>query len=71
MDDKECANCHIPQGETPFDASILGAHVVPNDTPATYPPNPDTLISSVMVTITGVTNASAGAEDHHPPGSRT
>lgn len=60
MDDNQCANCHIPQGETPFDASILGAHVVENDTPATYPANPNTLISSVVVTITGVTNASAG-----------
>jgi OmcA/MtrC family decaheme c-type cytochrome len=59
-DDKQCANCHIPQGETPFDASILGAHVVANDTPATYPQNPDTLISSVVVTITGVTNGAAG-----------
>jgi OmcA/MtrC family decaheme c-type cytochrome len=59
-DDTQCANCHIPQGETPFDASILGAHVVPNDTPATYPQNPDTLISSVVVTITGVTNGAAG-----------
>jgi OmcA/MtrC family decaheme c-type cytochrome len=59
-DDTQCANCHVPQGETPFDASIMGAHVVPNDTPATYPPNPDTLISSVVVTITGVTNANAG-----------
>jgi OmcA/MtrC family decaheme c-type cytochrome len=59
-DDSECANCHIPQGETPFDASILGAHVVANDTPAAYPPNPDTLISSVVVTITGVTNGLAG-----------
>ena len=59
-DDTECANCHIPQGETPFDASILGAHVVANDTPAAYPPNPDTLISSVVVTITGVTNTLAG-----------
>ena len=59
-DDTQCANCHIPKGETPFDASILGAHVVANDTPAAYPPNPDTLISSVVVTITGVTNALAG-----------
>jgi OmcA/MtrC family decaheme c-type cytochrome len=59
-DDTQCANCHIPQGEMPFDASIMGAHVVANDTPATYPQNPDTLISSVVVTITGVTNASAG-----------
>jgi OmcA/MtrC family decaheme c-type cytochrome len=59
-DDKLCSTCHIPQGEFPFDASILGAHVVENDTPATYPSNPDTLISSVVVTITGVTNTSAG-----------
>ena len=59
-DDTQCANCHIPQGETPFDASIMGAHVVANDTPATYPQNPDTLISSVVVTITGVTNTNAG-----------
>jgi OmcA/MtrC family decaheme c-type cytochrome len=59
-DDTQCADCHIPQGETPFDASILGAHVVPGDTPAAYPLNPDTLISSVVVTITGVTNTNAG-----------
>jgi OmcA/MtrC family decaheme c-type cytochrome len=55
-DDTQCVNCHIAQGETPFDASIKGAHVVANDTKATYPQNPDTLISSVFVTITGVTN---------------
>ncbi|HLY19359.1 MAG TPA: OmcA/MtrC family decaheme c-type cytochrome [Bryobacteraceae bacterium] len=60
MDDNECANCHIAKGETPFDASILGAHVVANDTPAAYPANPNTLISSVVVTITGVTNGVAG-----------
>jgi OmcA/MtrC family decaheme c-type cytochrome len=59
-DDTQCANCHMPQGETPFDASIMGAHVVANDTPAAYPPNPDTLISSVVVTITGVTKTTAG-----------
>ena len=60
QDDTECANCHIPKGETPFDASILGAHVVATDTPSSYPPNPDTLISSVVVKITGVTNHLAG-----------
>lgn len=59
-DDTQCANCHVAQGETPFDASILGAHVVENDTAATYPQNPNTLISSVVVTITNVTNTSAG-----------
>jgi OmcA/MtrC family decaheme c-type cytochrome len=60
LDDTECANCHIPQGETPFDASILGAHVVANDTAAAYPPNPDTLITSVVINITGITNGLAG-----------
>lgn len=28
-DDKLCSNCHIPQGELEFDASILGAHANP------------------------------------------
>ncbi len=59
-DDNQCANCHVPQGETPFDASILGAHVVENDTAATYSQNPDTLIASVNVTITNVANTNAG-----------
>ena len=29
FDDNQCANCHIPQGEMDFDASIKGAHVAP------------------------------------------
>lgn len=29
IDDTLCANCHIPQGELDFDASIKGAHVIP------------------------------------------
>ncbi|HUO27943.1 MAG TPA: OmcA/MtrC family decaheme c-type cytochrome [Bryobacteraceae bacterium] len=59
-DDTQCANCHIPQGETPFDASILGAHVVSSDTAAQYSPNPDTLIAGINLAITGVTNTTAG-----------
>jgi len=59
-DDTECTNCHIPQGETPFDASILGAHVVPSDTALTYPPNPDALITGAAIHITGVTSTAAG-----------
>jgi OmcA/MtrC family decaheme c-type cytochrome len=59
-DDTQCANCHIPKGETPFDASILGAHTVEFDTPQTFPPNPDSLIASVNIHITGVTNNLAG-----------
>jgi len=59
-DDTQCANCHIPQGEMPFDASIMGAHVVPSDTAASYPQNPDTLIAGMNLAITSVTNTSAG-----------
>ncbi len=59
-DDTQCANCHIPQGEMPFDASILGAHVVPTDTAATYPQNPDTLLAGLNLAITSVTNTTAG-----------
>jgi len=59
-DDTECANCHIPLGETPFDASILGAHVVPTDTKELYPQNPDTLLAGLNLTITGVSSTSAG-----------
>jgi len=59
-DDTQCANCHIPQGEMPFDASILGAHVVPTDTKETYPQNPDTLLAGLNLAIASVTNTSAG-----------
>jgi OmcA/MtrC family decaheme c-type cytochrome len=27
--DNQCANCHTPQGELPFDVSIMGAHINP------------------------------------------
>ena len=33
ISDNECANCHIPQGEVEFDASILGAHLDPQFAP--------------------------------------
>lgn len=61
FDDNLCATCHIPQGELPFDASILGAHVVPTDTTSTYPQNPNPLLSGLNLSITGVTNANAGS----------
>jgi len=59
-DDTQCANCHVAQGETPFDASILGAHVVPTDTKATYPQNPDTLLPGINLAISNVTDGLAG-----------
>jgi OmcA/MtrC family decaheme c-type cytochrome len=33
VDDTQCAGCHIPQGELPFDASIIGAHTVDDEAP--------------------------------------
>jgi OmcA/MtrC family decaheme c-type cytochrome len=59
-DDTQCATCHVPQDEEIFDASIMGAHVVPTDTAALYPQNPDTQIAGLSLAITGVTNTSAG-----------
>jgi OmcA/MtrC family decaheme c-type cytochrome len=56
-DDTQCANCHIPQGELPFDASIKGAHWVPEDSipGSTYP-----LLGGVQITLNSVTNGVAG-----------
>ncbi len=59
-DDTQCANCHVPKGEMPFDASIMGAHVVAADTTKTYPQNPDTLLAGLNLAITSVTNTNAG-----------
>ena len=33
IDDTQCAGCHIPQGELPFDASIIGAHTTNDQAP--------------------------------------
>jgi OmcA/MtrC family decaheme c-type cytochrome len=51
-DDVECANCHIPQGEIDFDASILGAHVAPTAS---------SLLNGLAVSITQVQNTAAGS----------
>jgi OmcA/MtrC family decaheme c-type cytochrome len=31
IDDSQCATCHVQQGELDFDASIMGAHVIPEN----------------------------------------
>jgi OmcA/MtrC family decaheme c-type cytochrome len=51
-DDTQCANCHIPQGELDFDASITGAHVAPTAS---------SLLSGLAVNITNVQNGAAGS----------
>jgi OmcA/MtrC family decaheme c-type cytochrome len=50
-DDSQCANCHTPQGELPFDASIMGAHV----SPTAYSGAP-----GLVINIVKVDNGSAG-----------
>ena len=34
VSDNQCAQCHIPQGELEFDASIMGAHTYPQESTA-------------------------------------
>jgi OmcA/MtrC family decaheme c-type cytochrome len=50
--DALCADCHIPQGEMDFDASILGAHMAPTAS---------TLLSGLTVKITNVSGGTAGS----------
>jgi hypothetical protein len=50
--DNLCSICHIPQGELPFDASILGAHTIPLWTPGVTP--------GVVFQLTNVTGGTAG-----------
>lgn len=56
-DDTQCANCHTPQGELPFDASIIGAHMVPEDAVAG---SPYPLLGGVQIALTSVSNGVAG-----------
>jgi OmcA/MtrC family decaheme c-type cytochrome len=51
LDDSQCAQCHIPQGELPFDASIMGAHTIADQAPG---------INGLNFTLVKVTNGGAG-----------
>jgi OmcA/MtrC family decaheme c-type cytochrome len=51
VSDKECANCHKPQGETEYDASIKGAHMVATRSQQ---------LPGVVFAITAVENAKPG-----------
>ena len=51
FDDKQCATCHIPQGELEFDASIKGAHVAPTASSE---------LTGLAVNITKVDKGTAG-----------
>jgi OmcA/MtrC family decaheme c-type cytochrome len=51
ISDNQCAICHIPQGELEFDASILGAHTIPDQS---------TMITGLNFMLTKVASGSAG-----------
>lgn len=50
-DNSMCAQCHIPQGELEFDASIKGAHTIPTDS---------SYLTGLVVNLVKVANNSAG-----------
>jgi OmcA/MtrC family decaheme c-type cytochrome len=51
VSDNQCATCHIPQGELEFDASIRGAHTIPQESAA---------LRGLVVELIRVEDASAG-----------
>jgi OmcA/MtrC family decaheme c-type cytochrome len=51
ISNSQCANCHIAQGELEFDASIKGAHVIPEHSNS---------VGGVVVEIVKVENGTAG-----------
>jgi OmcA/MtrC family decaheme c-type cytochrome len=53
VSDNQCATCHIPQGELAFDASIKGAHLVPEDSSS---------LKGLVLGITKVENGTAGRQ---------
>lgn len=50
-DDQACASCHIPEGESEFDASVKGAHTVPTKSKQ---------LRGLEMEILGVSNAAPG-----------
>jgi OmcA/MtrC family decaheme c-type cytochrome len=53
VSDNQCSTCHIPQGELEFDASIKGAHTVPEDSPS---------LKGLVLGIVRVDNGTAGRQ---------
>jgi OmcA/MtrC family decaheme c-type cytochrome len=50
-DNSMCAQCHIPQGELEFDASVKGAHTIPTNS---------SYLTGFVVNLSKVTNSLAG-----------
>ncbi len=53
VSDNQCSTCHIAQGELEFDASIKGAHLVPEDS---------TSLHGLVLEIVKVDNGTAGRQ---------
>jgi OmcA/MtrC family decaheme c-type cytochrome len=53
ISDNQCGTCHAPQGELEFDASIKGAHVVPEDSSS---------LKGLVLDIVKVENGVAGRQ---------
>jgi OmcA/MtrC family decaheme c-type cytochrome len=51
ISDNFCANCHFPEGELEFDASIVGAHTVPSES---------SQLAGVNINILDVTHGGVG-----------
>lgn len=51
--DNQCASCHTPQGELPFDASIKGAHINPTEYSG---------LPGLVINIVRVSNGTAGSK---------
>ena len=52
IDDKQCHGCHVSQETLPFDASIPGAHDVPNNSPS---------LPGIVLSILNIQNATPGS----------
>jgi len=52
ISDRQCANCHTPDGEVEFDISVNGAHSIPQ-----YSPN----LAGIIFDLVSVTNATPGS----------
>jgi hypothetical protein len=52
FDDNLCSSCHIPQGLLPFDASVIGAHTIPQFAPG---------LPGVVFKLLQVDNGTAGS----------
>ena len=55
LDDKQCANCHTPQATMDFDASIPGAHLIPENSAS---------LPGLVTKVLRVDNATPGNGSH-------